>query len=292
MALLIIRAFGERGRYPMFRLETPTHLYVPSSDGVYGAVLEPAASGLHEFPEVAWYSPQEIRLYAAVTLVGERMEHEGWVVFEPWSVGHPIEVPNDTNLLAADSRDLIASELATLVDVTARHAGTRRVSDVPYELVAIGDPYRCQRLVHAIDPTDDLCLRGLSKLITAAALTRHFAFMEEAALSAYISLEAALSLLRRQIGDGEGDATSYDDAFEYLRARFPTGSRLVAFMKDLYEVRTMIVHPTTKHGTHWSPPMFADDCYEAIEWLVVFYRYLLLGELPEEAAALASPEGV
>ena len=96
------------------------------------------------------------------------------------------------------------------------------------------------------------------------------------------ALEAALAVLRREIGQGNIAAASYDDAFTHLKLTFPTGSPLVDFMKYLYDVRTTIVHPASKHGLHWSPPMYADDCYEAIEWLIIFYRYLLLGEILEE----------
>ena len=60
---------------------------------------------------------------------------------------------------------------------------------------------------------------------------------------------------------------------------------LVSWLRELYDLRTIAIHPSSKFGEYWTPPMDADHCLEAIDWLIPIYRHILLQEIPDEDAA-------
>ena len=103
-------------------------------------------------------------------------------------------------------------------------------------------------------------------------------------MAAHVSLAAALEMIRQHIESERGKDVAYDDVYGYVEDAFPGGA-LVDFLRDTYDLRTMLVHPSSRFGEYWAPPMQADDVFEIIEWLVPLYRHILTGEALEGNAA-------
>jgi hypothetical protein len=140
-------------------------------------------------------------------------------------------------------------------------------------------------LVRAINVNDRLLIRGLAKFLVARALSHERWFLEEAGIAAFTSIEAALSIIRQRLEPELGREAAFDDAYEYLRMNFPTGEPLVEWLRELYDLRTIAVHPSSRFGVYWTPPMDADHCLEAIDWLIPLYRNVILQEIPDRDAA-------
>ncbi len=117
----------------------------------------------------------------------------------------------------------------------------------------------------------------------ATELSRHYQFLEESALSALISREAALELLRRKLSAATGTRWKYDDVLAHIARTFPTGEPFVDVLRTDWDVRVMMAHPVSEHGEHWSPPVEADECFDALHTLTYLYRYLLFDEIWEPA---------
>lgn len=105
-------------------------------------------------------------------------------------------------------------------------------------------------------------------------LARRRTFMEDAALNAFVSLEALIYLIGRHLSGSKNIKT--DDAFAYLENNFPGGKGLVNYFKKCYENRIKIVHPGNRFGDFLFPPLFADDFLDTQETLVEVYRDVIL----------------
>lgn len=138
-------------------------------------------------------------------------------------------------------------------------------------------------LIRAIEP-ERLLHHGLYKYLMAAELRRFPQFLEESALSAFISREAALELLRRKLSEVEGKRLKRDDVLDQIREAFPTGEPFVEVLESDWDARVLMAHPINEFGEFWSPPVHREECYDALNTLVYLYRYLLLDEVwqPDE----------
>jgi hypothetical protein len=113
----------------------------------------------------------------------------------------------------------------------------------------------------------------------AHELRRHPKFLEESALSAIISREAALQLLRKKLSTKFGKRFSNDDVLLHIEDVFPTGPYLADVLREDWDVRVMMTHPISDYGAHWSPPVDADEAFDTLNTLTYLYRYLLLDEI-------------
>lgn len=66
------------------------------------------------------------------------------------------------------------------------------------------------------------CCTAAFTLLMATELRRHYKFLEECALSALISREAALELLRRKLSAAAGERWRLDDMLAHMAETFPT----------------------------------------------------------------------
>jgi len=225
--------------------------------------------------EISWLTPPEIRFLSAATLAEAHPRTNGRLRIYTRTGAEllQLEEPVAPDRLFAASHDAAASALTDL------HAKDWAEPDPGGRPETMDGDYAAEvrRLLDRMNGTDALLHRGLYKLLMATELMRHFKFLEESALSALISREAALELLRRKLSAGK--RWSLDDVLEHIAQTFPSGEPFAEVLRTDWDVRVMMAHPVSKHGEHWSPPVEADECFEALHTLTYLYRYLLLDEV-------------
>ncbi|HEX6036524.1 hypothetical protein [Longimicrobium sp.] len=158
------------------------------------------------------------------------------------------------------------------------------------ETCDLGDEQAVLELIKAVDVRDELIIRGLSRLIAANHLVSYAVFFEESAVTGYISLEAALECLRQDLENTTGSSASLKDVFQIIRETFPTGESFAEVLQTDYENRIMMIHPNSRFGEYWAPPVHADEAYELLDSLVHLYRYILLGEVWDPFGDFVNPE--
>ncbi len=110
-------------------------------------------------------------------------------------------------------------------------------------------------------------------------LARHYFFIEEAAINAYISLEAALTIILRNIASVDRKSPKIADALQYIEATFPHGAGLADYFRLSYDNRIRTLHPESRFGASWAAPLMADDYLETYDELTSVYRHILTGQL-------------
>jgi hypothetical protein len=98
------------------------------------------------------------------------------------------------------------------------------------------------------------------------------------AINLYIALEAALVTLRRRLSRAAGRDVSYDTVFDFVRETFAYGDALTEYWRDVYDDRTMVLHPDNRVGNHAIPPLSADDVLELFDPMLSLYRFVLIGK--------------
>lgn len=280
MRTVLLRLLGDRGRYPEEDFAWASHLLCVSGPLRWSAVRQHLHPTLDEYSEVQVFSPEEVQLYAALALSIQDPHNHGHLTAVPLS--HAISVKIDTDRLDLRSpavRRLLADKAAATPEFSHYREAVHQDYGSP---VAVGDQIR--ELIRAINPRDRLLIRGLAKFLTAKSLIGELWYTEEAGLAAFISLEAALTMIRQHLEFTRGCSVSFDDTYEYLRVTFPHGEPLSEWLRELYDLRVIAVHPSSRFGEFWSPPMDVEHAMETIDWLVTIYRHILLGEIPEADA--------
>ncbi len=119
-----------------------------------------------------------------------------------------------------------------------------------------------QRLYRRISPQQPLLIRGIGCLLEGNDVGTHGIFGEEAALSTYISLEAALRFLRAGLRDHFGREFSFPETHAYIADAIHLGDPLSQYFQDCWENRVMLVHPESRPAPTTIPPLLADHFYE------------------------------
>jgi hypothetical protein len=269
-----VRPLGNIGRYPSFAVNTDRHILHADEEFAWSAVIQPRFD--RGDGELSWLSPEEIRLYAAVTMSEKVPWEHGRIIFAPWTF--PLGVPFDRRLFRHE-------EGMRILKKNARRAA-RRASRLDYfevqretrfTIVDSGSADDAMRLLDAIDPSDPLLIRGLSKYLSANHLIWYGPFMEEAGIAALIGLEAALELCRRDLSRAFGRDVPYVEVFEDLRTG-EEGDAFVSYLQELYDARILMIHPNSRFGPFWTPPVQVDDCFSCLDVSMHLYRRMLLGE--------------
>lgn len=252
-----------------------------SENIAWSAVHDPKIP--YDYPEGAtsWLTPDEIRFFAAASLAERRPRRRGrlWIIGGPRAKELELdETKNgrvDPELLLDRSRS-IAHELFEddFEWGPAVRYESPEVIDRDYSSSTV-------ELVRAIDPADPLLHRGLYKFLIATELIRFPQFLEEAALSAFISREAVLELLRRKLEDKTKTRLKREDVLNDIRVSFPSGDSLIRVLETDWSARIVMVHPVSKYGEYWSPPVHRGECWDALHKLTYLYRYFLLDEVWE-----------
>jgi len=231
---------------------------------------------------ISWLQPQEIRFLAAATLAEAHPRTWGRlrIYTRSWHSELRLEEPVTASRLVEESR-VVAS------DLFRRATGVDECGDLVYTPDPLRRNYTAEArgLLERMDVTDSLLHRGLYKLLIATELRRYSKFLEESALAALISREAALELLRRRLSAQGGQRLRLEDVLSHIAETFPTGEPFVEVLQTDWNARVMMAHPVSEHGEYWSPPVEVEDCFDALHTLTYLYRYLLLDEVWEPTDA-------
>jgi hypothetical protein len=277
-----VRLLSADGVYPQSPLVLEDHALVAADDEfAWSAVSNPQLADEPD-GEVSWLSPDEILFFGALTLAEAHPRTNGRLRVCTRSYAAELELPDDHPFPASEflrrSRDVAAAlRLSTIEpggervlspDSRQRPERTRR----DYTL-------RVRRLLEAMPKEEPLLFRGLYKLLIASELQRYQQFLEESALAAFISREAALELLRRQLSAKVGSRLKREDVLTHIEESFPTGRPFVEVLRSDWEARVMMVHPVSDYGENWTPAVDTDECYESLDTAIHLFRYLVLGKV-------------
>lgn len=230
----------------------------------------------HPVGAISWLALDEILFHAAVALSEPRPEENGalWLRTIGWPGGVTFE--EDPDRLSQDT--LFSQSRAEAIRIHQTDSDIPMTTDVVRTLRVDPTP-DILRLLRAMLNPSNVLVRGLYKFLMALELRVHRRFLEEAALSAFISREAAIELLRRKLTIREGRRLRHDDVIAHIESVFPTGEPFAEVLRSDWGARILMTHPSSEYGEFWSPPVDADECYESLYSCVHLYRYLLLDEV-------------
>jgi hypothetical protein len=282
-AFVVVRVLGRHGHYPSFEVRTPSHVFLPSELVCWSAVLQPGLPEDWELGEATVLVPEEVRLFSALSL----SERDPWLNSRP-IVTHWAEAYVEVN---AQESDLQSVSVFSRVEEAVARLGTpprdtslrqREGFSNAYVVSDIGSKGDALRLLERIDTDDQLLLAGLARLLGGTRLIFAAHEMEEAALSLFVSMGAALEYLRLSLAEQLPDATiSFKDVYQYLTEVYPTDSSVAEYYEYMYEHRLVATHPANRLGEFWAPPLMADDIYHLQKHLILLYRHITLGNAPE-----------
>lgn len=266
-----IRVLGTNGQYPHFDVTTPTHLYVAAPDLVWSAVIQRPLPAEWDFGESAALLPEEVRLLSAIAL----SERDLWAKGLPL-IAHHATVQHD---LSGIGFDLDEPEARARVEAIARELGAGLlIGSESYRLRdGLGSRDDAMALLAGIDSTDQLLLAGLARLLGATRVMLANE-PEEAAISLFISMGAAMEFIRLQLASEAGADVPFSAVHDYFRKVFPHGSEVVEYFEVRYEERLMATHPANRFGEFWAPPLMMGDVYHLQKSLIGLYRHIVLGE--------------
>jgi hypothetical protein len=279
---VIARVLGKRGYYPTFDIEEERHLFVSRDERVWSAVVQAPLTEEWEVGEVYSLTPEEIRLFSAVTLSESNPWTNGQLSLCNWlSASLPCDVIG-TDLRLPDTRERLED---LLVKTIAEHADDWWVPRQPkgtYTRHSAGSRDEALELLRSVDMEDQLLLAGLSRLLGARRLMIDGHHDEEAALALFTSMGAAFEYLRQVLTpEGEPEAT-FADVYDYVRGTFPQGDHAVGFFEEMYDLRVTATHPSSRFGDFWCPPMMRGDLYELPKSLMAIYRHIITGTIPPD----------
>ena len=189
---IVVRLLGMDGSYPSFGVRTRTHVYVPSPELTWMAVIQPRLPDDWESGEINWLTPEEIRLMSALSLC-ER---------NPWDNGYPVIGRGVASHLPLDGDTDLSSD-ATIVRL--QHAASQLKDELrsrfqmhdgtpfaSFELRAVGSADDATAILTGIDSTDQLLIAGLARFLGGSRLLFALDEPEEASVSFYVSMGAAL----------------------------------------------------------------------------------------------------
>jgi len=278
-----VRVLGRHGHYPSFAVRTSSHIFFPSERVCWSAVLQPGLPEDWELGEATALVPEEVRLFSALSL----SERDPWLNGRPivthWAEAY-IEVnAGEMNLQSPSVFSRVEEVVAGLgtppLDTSRLH---REGLSNAYVVSDTGSQSDALRLLERIDINDQLLLAGLARLLGGTRLIFAAHEMEEAALSLFVSMGAALEFVRLSLADQLPDTTiSFQDVYQYLTEVYPTDSSVAEYYEYMYEHRLAATHPANRFGEFWAPPLMADDIYHLQKHLILLYRHIVLGEPPD-----------
>jgi hypothetical protein len=260
---------GAYGRYPNVELHLGTSHYAFRS-GVPLLITQDDSSSWDS--EVSFLNAQELKLSAAIAL-------------SPESRGFAFHFDGQSGLLISESAfvDLPLRSVIDLVyELLLLRAGrvTPLGGSVPPVNGAVfhfapfeADSSALQAVFNSIDVKDELLMRTLFFLVKSRMLWANPCFGEDAIANVMFCLEGTLLLLQRRQGlsDEKIDIKALGGIF---KATFDRGEELFEFVKEGYDKRISIVHPSPAEGPKWMPQLLADDFYEYFDVARMLLIYL------------------
>ena len=280
--IVIVRLLGPHGFYPSYAIERPTQLFIPAPEGPWCAVIQAPLPEEWEIGEVTALAPEEVRLLAAITLSEPDPWTNGRPIITHWVEG-PVEIEGVSDLTSPELRGRVEEAVTKLRGQSNSSSAPRAPYAPPREfrIAEIGRLSDALDLLDSIDCSDQLLLAGLARLLGGTRLMFAAHEMEEGALCLFVSMNAGLEFVRQYLSDQLQRDASFSEVHEYLTDIYPDGSRIAELYEYMYEHRLAATHPANRLGEFWAPPLMADDVYHLQKNLIVLYRHIILGELPQ-----------
>lgn len=277
-----VRVLGRDGQYPHFDILTRTHLYVATERLVWTAVVQPGLPADWEIGECTPLVPEEVRLLAAISLCEANPWDHGMPIVTHGGIKHLDGEEIDFDLRDSQTRSRVEGAVAEIGPGPARYErpGNRDATFCVRDDLGTYDD--AMELLANIDARDQLILAGLARLLGANRLLRFANEPEEAAIAMFISTGAALEYIRHYLaGDQDPNSVPFTRVSDYLRTTFPEGDAIAEYFELRYEERIIAVHPSSRFGEFWAPPLMMSDIYHLRKSLIGLYRHILLGEVPD-----------
>ncbi len=275
------RVLGKRGNYPNFSLLTPTHAFFSSPHLIWSAVVQRPLPDEWVKAEVCTLTPEETRLLGAIFMSEKDPFEQGTIHPQLWVHRHIALEGDPPDLSSEDFRTFAEQEAQDMAreDTEAKWYPPQREGD--YDRQDTGSMEDARRFLNACDVEDQLLLAGIGRFLSSLRLCAESFFREEAFVQATISLGAAMEYIRLHLEQKEGAVQSFANVCDYFRTTFPFGDHFPDWLKWVYDLRVAAIHPSSRLGEMWIPPLDADDPYELEKWLVVIYRHIILSEIPD-----------
>lgn len=271
---LAVRILGTDGHYPAFSVRSATHRYHATERLVWTAVVQHPLPEDWETSETPTLIPEEIRLLAALAL------SEG----DPWHGGVPTVTlgsrrwEEDIDALDLDSNAGEARIQAALIKLQRDIQANPR-----FEVNDFGSEGDALDLLESFDANDELLLAGVANLHAGTRLMGpRIHELEAASLCLFVSMGAALELIRLHLSEARGTANAtFADVHQYVGDVYPKGNFLPDYLEEMYEHRTIATHPASRLGEYWTTPLMVEEIYELKKHLIVIFRHIVLGEKPQ-----------
>lgn len=140
----------------------------------------------------------------------------------------------------------------------------------PFEFVT-----EAHEIFEACTITDQLLLRTLFFLQKGNMLWLNRVFSEDAVANVFFSLEGCLLLLQRKYG-GSPSKIDLQLLTKLFKDHFERGEELFEFIKEAYDKRIEIVHPSPISGANWQPFLLADNYYEYFDIARELLNFVLI----------------
>lgn len=275
---IVVRPFSRRGFYPNYDLHFGDYFFGEINGQLIGVAPKlPIPGGDEFYSEFDLFSPGEIALMTALTLsVPEDM---GAVRVYPMPISAVLtDCPTD---LAHTSPDFVSScaRICEEAEIHERIIGEREYAKREADQYQFHDfaEVELANSVLAEFPTGSaLLLRGAHALIKAEMLLSHSQFNEEAALSAYIALEASYQLISQKVQSQSSGKIKPINIADYLRKNYDERWADEGYFSEFYMDRVAVVHPVSRYGVFPYAPISHCDFLTLLDYLVPMYRWIIL----------------
>jgi hypothetical protein len=282
----VVRVFHPRGHYPRGIVAQAEGLYCADDELVFCVTstqsMSPAESNA-PYTEMDWMTPDELRFIGSIYLC------ELWggtkLMFYPIHYYSPVinraHLDLRKNSIQEEIRNLVVRGIYYPQDAWQQAAILQECISLRYSLISPEqvDLSRQSLLWKRAKTTDHLLLRGLSALMKSDMLSCYPEFMEEAAISCFIALDASFHMVLRRLTAGGKRNPSAKNAAKWLYEHFDMHlgfpEPLERYFAEFYDQRVMTLHPASRFGEFIYPPLSNCDYFHLRASLRSIFAYLL-----------------
>jgi hypothetical protein len=238
-----------------------------------------------KYYELAWASPEEIALFASITVGASPYFGKAHLFPARW----PVQVLDEGQDLSdpkvlEEARGVLIDRISDPASQVEKNDWVEHpplLSSRPYQLngdLGLTAAYQ-SLLFRSIDRTDPLIIRGLAHLLKTAMLKcLSRTFVDTGCLELYVALEASLQIILRTLRQKGFSNPSNRDASDYLLEAFGATYRLDKYYEEFYEDRIKAVHPNSRFGSASFTPLYVDDLFMLYNDLLRTFEFLITGK--------------
>ncbi len=242
------------------------------------------------YSEVEWAGILELRLYAATMLCIDR--DFGYCCLYPFRYSHHI-AQQGLNI-SHQILDQVRASLIEQINSPGKWVNDhefrpqnlyKSFRNITLPKICGGEEYSLrdngirhdllEQIYNSFDIKDYLLIRGVSTLIRSAMLCQS-GFTEEAAIIAFISLDASFNIVLRRLKDKGIENPTSEDAMDYIADVFSADIE-GKYFEYYYEQRVKAVHPQSRFGIFPHAPILVDDYYDLFNDLSELYAFFISG---------------